>query len=53
MGIKDMRNKRAHDLKISARDCYRLSDHVQQFFEAIGSYPEVTREFKELRLQAL
>jgi hypothetical protein len=34
LGIKDIRNKRAHDNPISAREVYRLSDLTQQFFEA-------------------
>ena len=31
--IKEVRNKRAHDNPISARDAYRIIDIIQQFFE--------------------
>ena len=33
LSIRDIRNKRAHDNPITARDAYRLADTVQGLFE--------------------
>ena len=50
--VKDMRNKRAHDEPITARDAYRFTDTVQQFFE-LTIYSDVTAIFNSHRLAAL
>jgi hypothetical protein len=52
LGIKDIRNKRAHDNPISAREVYRLSDLTQQFFEAT-QFKQVVAPFDQIRLEAL
>lgn len=44
LGIRDVRNRRAHDNPISARENYRLSDMAQQFFEATP-YSEISVQF--------
>ena len=50
--IKEVRNKRAHDKQMSAREAYRLADVAQQFFE-LTPFHEVIKEFNGLRLAAL
>ena len=34
LSIRDIRNKRAHDSPITAREVYRLSDLTEIFFES-------------------
>ncbi|CDW76877.1 UNKNOWN [Stylonychia lemnae] len=52
LNIKEIRNKRAHDSPINAREAYRLADYAQQFFE-LTQYQEIIQEFNWLRLQSL
>ncbi len=50
--VKEVRNKRAHDNPITARDAYRIADIIQQFFE-LTHWTEVIEIFTKLRLEAL
>jgi hypothetical protein len=54
LGIRDLRNRRAHDNPIAARELYRLADLCQQFFEGMPAFRAViVPPFDQLRLQAL
>ena len=52
LGIKDIRNKRAHDNPMTAREVYRLADLTEQFFEAT-QFKQVVGPFDSVRLEAL
>ena len=52
INIKDIRNKRAHDGPMTAREVYRLADLAQLFFDAT-TYKQIVEQFESLRLEAL
>ena len=49
LSIRDIRNKRAHDSPITAREVYRLADLTEIFFESTP-FKEVVSSFDQLRL---